>query len=553
MIRHYLTFAHEALLLDEGLRGWHLAECWSQEKNALVLRFIQGRESRFVEVALDPQLGYALMRDEVHRARRNTIDFFGELLGKEVKGATIDEGERAITIHFSGGDELAIFFFGGGGGNILLLRDWRVIDSFTKYSGEYDTIISGRAEHDIRSPDDLRATIRGIHEPPSRALTRAIPELGKRLAAEALFRRGLVGAAALGDLDDATLDALFAEIDQLYGAAEASETFHLYHLPDEVIFSLVELRSLELQAVRTETFGRLDRAVRGYRSASFHGRSFTALRDRIFKRLTTERTRLERSLANRLDSTTQRKRGEEWEKQGTLLMSNLHGVEKGSTKVTLKDWEGEEREITLDARLTPVENAERYFRKARGARDSIERGSAGIQRNRRTLERIAGLLERAEKATGSDELERIEQENKDLFTMAAEAKEPGTPERFRKFEVAGGHEVYAGKNAANNDELTVRFARPNDYWFHARGSSGSHVVLRWSDPKSKPPRDAIRGAASIAAYYSGARGAKMVPVAYTLKKHVRKPRGAAPGAVMMEREEVVMVEPKLPPGSSDDV
>jgi predicted ribosome quality control (RQC) complex YloA/Tae2 family protein len=74
------------------------------------------------------------------------------------------------------------------------------------------------------------------------------------------------------------------------------------------------------------------------------------------------------------------------------------------------------------------------------------------------------------------------------------------------------------------------------------------VVLRWNDSKSKPPKEAIRAAASIAAYYSGAKNAKMVPVAYTLKKHVRKPKGAAVGAVVMEREEVVLVEPKLPGG-----
>lgn len=73
-------------------------------------------------------------------------------------------------------------------------------------------------------------------------------------------------------------------------------------------------------------------------------------------------------------------------------------------------------------------------------------------------------------------------------------------------------------------------------------------MLRWSDSKSKPPREALRDAASIAAYYSGARNARMVPVAYTLKKYVRKPKGSAVGAVVMDREDVVMVEPKIPGG-----
>jgi predicted ribosome quality control (RQC) complex YloA/Tae2 family protein len=276
------------------------------------------------------------------------------------------------------------------------------------------------------------------------------------------------------------------------------------------------------------------------------------LRDRIVKRLAGEKGRLERSLANRLDGASQLERAAAWELEGNLLMSNLHAIERGSARATLDDWDGVEHQITLDPKLSPVENAERLYRRARGARDAASRGERGIEKDRAKLRRLRELLERASRATAAAELEEIEKNNREIFVMSAEAKAPGSAERFRRFEVTGGHEVYAGKNASNNDELTVRFARPNDYWFHARGSSGSHVVLRWSDPKSKPPKETLRQAASVAAYYSGARGAKMVPVAYTLKKYVRKPKGAAVGAVVMEREEVIMVEPKLPQGAVEE-
>jgi len=551
MIRHYLTFAHEAALLDRELRGWWLAECWSQEKNMLILRFIRGRESRFVEIAVDPQLGHALPREDIHRARRNTIDFFASLLGAKLEDVAIHDGERVIILRFTDGQQLALFFFGGGGGNVLMLRDGEVAESFMKYAGEYESILSGEDDGELRDPDAIRDALRGSAEPLARALMRAIPELGRRLAVEAILRAGLADSATAGDLSDEAIERLFASVDQLYGAAEQSTRYFLYMLPDEVVFSLIELRSLGENAERVEEFDDLARAIRVYRSSSGRRKDLSALRDRIVKRLTTEQGRLERSLANRLDAGSQLKRAAAWESDGSLLMSNLPSIVKGSDRAHLTDWEGNEREIALDARLSPLENAERYFRKARGARDAAGRGTKGIEKTRKTLERIAGLLVRAAGAERSDELERIEQENKDLFTMVAETKEQGSAERFRRFEIPGGHEVYAGKNASNNDELTMRFARPNDYWFHARGSSGSHVVLRWNDAKTKPPKDAIRQAASIAAYYSGARGAKMVPVAYTLKKHVRKPRGAAVGAVMMEREEVVMVEPKLPAGSEE--
>ncbi len=506
----------------------------------------------FVEVSLDLHVGYALLRDELSRARRNTLDFFDAILGVQLSAVAVDEGERVLRMEFADGHVLALFFFGGGGGNALLLdRKGEVQRSFMKYSGEYDGMLAGGGGDHLRDADEICASLRASVDPPAKALQRTMPELGRRLATEAIRRAGLQDLESLAALDDQTIGRLLEEIDVIYGACETSHTFYLYTLPGEIVFALAGLRHLEETAKRVETFDSIGRATRAYRVAAGRFGAFSSLRDRIVRRLGVELSRLERSLANRLDSASQLERAAGWELEGNLLMSNLHAIGRGLARVRLADWDGRERDIMLDPKLSPVENAERLYRRARGARDAASRGERGIEKDRRKLQRLRELLERASCATDTADLEEIEQNNREIFVMSAEAKEPGTAERFRRFEVAGGHEVYAGKNASNNDELTVRFARPNDYWFHARGSSGSHVVLRWNDPKAKPPRETLRQAASVAAYYSGARGARMVPVAYTLKKYVRKPKGAAVGAVVMEREEVVMVEPKLPQGAQE--
>ncbi|MFA6571939.1 MAG: NFACT RNA binding domain-containing protein, partial [Bacteroidota bacterium] len=94
--------------------------------------------------------------------------------------------------------------------------------------------------------------------------------------------------------------------------------------------------------------------------------------------------------------------------------------------------------------------------------------------------------------------------------------------------------------------LTMRFAKANDIWLHARGSGGSHAVLRMSSKEAKPPKQILIKAAEITAYYSQARNAKYTPVCYTYKKYVHKPKGSNPGSVVISKEEVIMVEPKLP-------
>ena len=116
--------------------------------------------------------------------------------------------------------------------------------------------------------------------------------------------------------------------------------------------------------------------------------------------------------------------------------------------------------------------------------------------------------------------------------------------KFWEYELDGGFRVYAGKTDDDNDQLSLRFADPNDYWFHVKGMPGSHVILRVND--EEPDRATLKAAASIAAYHSKARGGGTVTVNMTQAKNVSKPRGAKPGTVTIRRESTIKVKPTLP-------
>lgn len=118
------------------------------------------------------------------------------------------------------------------------------------------------------------------------------------------------------------------------------------------------------------------------------------------------------------------------------------------------------------------------------------------------------------------------------------------PPRCWEYELDGGFRAYAGKTDADNDQLSLRFASANDYWFHVKGMPGSHVILKIES--CEPDRGTIRQAAAIAAYHSKARGAGTVAVNMTLAKYVTKPKRAAPGTVEIKRESTLKVKPSLP-------
>ncbi len=122
---------------------------------------------------------------------------------------------------------------------------------------------------------------------------------------------------------------------------------------------------------------------------------------------------------------------------------------------------------------------------------------------------------------------------------------------FRIFKLGDGFEVWVGKNSAANDLLTFKFTRQTDLWFHVRGSSGSHTVLKVPDSSGSAPKEYIKTAASIAAFYSKSKNAKIVPVAYTQGKYVQKFKGAKTGSVTVKNEKIIKTVPGLPEKHQD--
>lgn len=124
-------------------------------------------------------------------------------------------------------------------------------------------------------------------------------------------------------------------------------------------------------------------------------------------------------------------------------------------------------------------------------------------------------------------------------------RQPPEPKLY-KYLIDDRWEVLAGRTDADNDRLSLKIARSDDWWFHVKSMPGSHVILR-TEPGVEPDREVLKKAAAVAAYHSKMRDGGVVPVSATLARHVTKPRGAKPGTVSIKKEIVLKVRPALPP------
>jgi len=531
MIRHYYTLYKVAEEL-RSLRGYFLTECFTQEKNVVLFVFETSSDTATVECSIDPQTGTMFRRREFRRARKNTLDLFPMLLNRSLRDVRIAENERIITLDI-GGYSLHCRFFGGGRGNVLLERDGTILDAFKSPKELAGTPYS--------APDEQLPAMRLMPETTTirQALERSNLLLSKYYALDLCRKLSLQPTALLSTLDAGQRSELEVKAMEQRERCLRTTTFYLLRDKEgEPLLSLMPLAGYETE----RTFDSISEAIRIRLTTHKRESAFAGSHGEITRKLRQQREKAERALAALERDAVASERAAERRLFAELLMSQPDLHRRGMDRIDVQNWDGNPVDIPLDPTMSLVENAERYFEKARTARESADMRSQRRERYNKLLADLRMAEQELDKVQDDESLVRFLSRFSVFQTMNEQTEQ--RERKYREFDLGDGYTLYVGKSAENNDELTMRFARPNDYWFHARGVSGSHAVLR-GPGTAKPMKHILEKAASIAAYYSKSRNAGYTPVAYTQKKYVRKPKGAAVGAVILEREEVIMVKPGL--------
>jgi len=239
---------------------------------------------------------------------------------------------------------------------------------------------------------------------------------------------------------------------------------------------------------------------------------------------------------------------ENYKKIGELIQINLSKIKKGMKQVTLEDIyvaPPQEISITLGPALTPVENAEAYFKKHRKGREGLELLKRRLEISQQEREQMALMLADLETDFESS-FKRYENDLLPLMPKENGKTELATRLPYRIFNLLSGLTIYVGRDGSDNDRTTFEFARPYELWFHAQQCPGSHVIIKFPNKSFIPSKSEIQETAAITAFFSKARKDSLVPVIYTERKYVRKPRKAKPGLVTVEREKSIMVTPRKP-------
>lgn len=223
---------------------------------------------------------------------------------------------------------------------------------------------------------------------------------------------------------------------------------------------------------------------------------------------------------------------------GELLTAYGYGAEPGSKEITVTNYyDGQELTIPLDPSISAIENAKKYFDKYSKHRRTRKMLDELLPETRDELQYLDSVCNALEIAQGEGDLVQIREEltscgylkKKQISAkkQRAAGKHDTKPLHFVS---SDGFDIYVGKNNIQNEELTFKFAEGGDWWFHAKGIPGSHVILK-TNGREVPDR-AFEEAAALAAKYSSAPGDGKTEVDYTLRKNVKKPNGARPGFVV---------------------
>ncbi|MGV3539232.1 MAG: NFACT RNA binding domain-containing protein [Rufibacter sp.] len=514
MHQNYYFLRKLAQKLQSTLSGFTLQSAFSQEKDELMLVFHRQEEVFYLKAIQTPSFSSLQFPQAFNRARQNSVDLFPSLWGETVLNVQVHRQERSFYITFTH-DKVLLFKLFGNRSNVVLFEQGSAIGLFHRK-------LSKDLELDYRTMDQQWDLQEQQFLQESQHLKRLLPTLGdvplQYLQAQSYETKAPVEQWQM--------------VQQMLHNLE-NPTYYLTTVGKILRLSLLPIG--DVQQTFIDPVEALNAFVPQFRSQEYFSRTYTATHKALQRQLDVAQ-KIWWQIQEQLEKWHH---GTPYAQTADVIMANLTNIPTGAQEVELYDfYQDTHRVIKLHATETPQKTAERLYKKAKNQQIEYRLLQERSARKEEEVEKVTQQLHELEQLETSQQLRQFVKKN----TVAQPSVTPELP--FYTFELEG-FKILVGKNAKANDRLSLHHTHKDDLWLHAKDVPGSHVVIKLQSGKAFPRR-VIEAAAQLAAYYSKRKSDTLCPVLYTPKKYVRKPKGAAPGSVVVERENVLLVRPGNP-------
>jgi predicted ribosome quality control (RQC) complex YloA/Tae2 family protein len=402
----------------------------------------------------------------------------------------------------------------------------------------------GKTEPGRLAPLDFADQIRLLPAPTPiwRWMAQTFQGFSKVAAQEVVRRAGLDPHVSRSMVEEADWINLHDALNQLLQELERGGTPTWY--PDEP----EDFAAYTLTGRYGASFASTDQLIRRVLGEKQREKTLDTLKGALRKGIARHRKRVEKKLALQQAELQQADEAHLYRHQGELLTASFHLLQQGASACQVPDYTQEGSPlvtIELDPRLSPSANIQRIFKRYAKAKASQTHTREQLHKTKLERRYLEDVLLQIDLADNERILKEIEGELQNAGYLKRREKRPSAkkakvvsgPERYLS---ADGIPILVGRNNLQNDQLTFRFTGPNHLWLHARNIPGSHVSILSA---GEIPRDTLLQAAQLAAFFSQSRHSPKVEVDYTLRKHVRKPKGAQPGFVHYDRAKTLVVDP----------
>lgn len=438
----------------------------------------------------------------------------------------------------------------------------KIIDSIKRISANMSSlreVLPGREyflPEELKKKDLLNTGLEEFIEilkskeyPLSKSIYMNFAGISPLIAEEIILRASLLSQAPSTSLGELEYTHLFHTIQNLLEDINAHNfTPNIIYKGEEAIeFSSINLYSYEGKEYKRESFDSVSKMLYNFYSSR---EAFVLNRQKSSDLRRIVNTALERA-SKKYD--LQEKQLQDADKKdiyrvyGDLLNTYGYSLKGGESSFTTENFYDDNKEITipLDKNKSAKENAKKYYDKYAKLSRTTKALSEEILKTKNDIEHLQSIQTALEVSSDDESLSQIRQELVDFgyIKKHSSAKKQKIASHPYHYISSDGYDIYVGKNNYQNEELTFKVATGNDWWFHAKGIPGSHVILKSNNEEELPDR-AYEEAAALAAFYSKAKDADKVEVDYIQKKNIKKVAGAAPGFVIYHSNWSMVATPK---------